>query len=388
MSPIHTLAGRIPSLGRISCGYQDSKPKKGKKGDIVVFPRRSNTLCFHANERDRLEQIMNSELPDGKKIGGNIRQSPTSSESEEKWTLVSATSSIAIHIPAVDDIEKIAPQYLELWSSAGLQKRCDGVNCILHRLKPKEDQVVGDLSHEIVPCICAAEGLAGDDERRCKPVIRLSVVLADLWADMRGLGVWTVSSAGWGSNSALAGELELYRSMLPQVGGAIRFNLVVRSRSSKHGDVPELHLDLLHTPREAAALAAGPQLRAPALPDPDLDKPIGTFADPQASGNGNGDHANEEAPASDAVLTFCGIDVPFVGGTTAAEDGAGITSAQRAVLARHGVVIGDKTGEPFDVGAAFAAYAGHDIDDTSRKTAEKFDSFLKDATRKLEGRLV
>lgn len=403
--PIETLTRRFPSIGSISVGYQDSKPKKNKPGEISVFPRRSKTLVFHCNDAATLEILRNDE-----RVGGKMRKSPTSSDEYEKFDLVSETASVAVHLPPVDDVDRVAPQWLECWASSGLVRRCTGRTCVAHRLPPKQGEKVGDISNEECPCICDAQGLEGDD--RCKPVIRLAVVLADFWMDMKLKGVWTVRSGGWGSNSALADELAFYKSMLGEVGGRARFNLVCRPAPSRHGDVPKLHLELDHTPREAAALAGATIIESAALPAAPLDEPVGTFVDNPAepepdepvkkdlkgsatSGPRKPEHeATETAPSSDGgavpdVTELFGISVDFVGGSPVEPSSDDVVAqAQLTQLVR----IGEDLGLQWDqIGALFAARYGFDGFEhgtpASKVTVSEFTDWLR-SRKDDQGRLA
>lgn len=371
MSPIRTIAPRYPRLGSISVGYQDFK-KKG--GGVVTFPRRTDTLCFHSTDESRLEVIREA-------YGGALALSPSSTPDNEKFTLISEARSIPIHLPPTDDIERIAPQYMERWSASGLQCRCDGISCIAHRLPPKGDEKVGELSHEIVACICEAEGLDAKD--RCSPIVRLAVILADLWQDIRGVGVWSVRSGGWGTNSNLAGELELYVGMLQRLGGAARFLLTVEMVRSRHGEVPTMHLELDHTPREAATLAAGtPVIDSPALPAA-LDEPVGTFtADGEDVSGVESSPGAPSAPDTSGsafeLLTVGSLAVPRVGGKTGAQSGARVTPAQGTILKR----LADEVGwSPHDLLTAFEHFAGHPMTETSVQTAQDFGKWLRTAAK-------
>lgn len=369
--PIRTIQKRLPRLGRISTGYQDAKPSKKDPSKLVTFPRRTETLCFHSPDISRLEVIQ-------AKHGGDIRQSPTDAE---KWTLVSGTRSIGIHLPPVDDLEAIAPNYLEMWASSGLVRRCDGIQTLAYRLPPEGEEKVGAICTDVCDCICDAKGLEGDD--RCKPVIRLSVILADLWADMRGIGVWTVSSAGWGSNSNLAGELDLYRDMLPSLGGSVRFALTVDMVHSKHGDVPTLHLELDHTPNEALALMArGPALEGVTVERPALDEPVGTFTGELAD-SGAGPSAEQPTRPSDdgsapESAVVAGIEIPFRGGFQRGDgDRVGAPVALQNNMRKQATQIA----EDFDLETAFALFAGFDLATSSLETAQAFADFMRDVLK-------
>lgn len=284
--PIRTLQRRFPRLGRISAGYQDSKLKDGgKPGEIVTFPRRSQTLVFGSDDLARVEVLQ-------AQYGGEIKTSPLSTPEDEKYYLVSEATRMRVVLPAGASDQRTCTQWMEAYSATGLVRRCDGIECGLHRLpatkkkvRGREIEVPGDMSHEPIACVCESDDLGEKD--RCKPVVRLAVLPADddVWQRIRGIGVWIVHSGGWASNTELASDIELIENLVGDTGAGLPLALELVQVASRHGDIPMFRLNVQTTPAEAAALrgvtrvSALAAVQASELAAPEDEYPVGTFVD-------------------------------------------------------------------------------------------------------------
>jgi hypothetical protein len=112
--------------------------------------------------------------------------------------------------------------WYELWSKGGCQRRCDG-----------QHELISDSA-----CLCG-------EERECKPMTRLSVLLPDL----PGIGSWMLSSTGWNAAAELAGAADLLQRASAQ-GVLIPARLRLEQRHQVKGGetrrfaVPVIDLDV------------------------------------------------------------------------------------------------------------------------------------------------
>lgn len=374
LMPIRTMEVRFPRLGFISVGHQTTSAKSGK-----IHPTTTDTITFHASKRSVLHPIAT-------KYGGTVVESPTSTEEQERFFVVTEAKDVRVMVPA--DLDVAFSQYYESWASSGLVRRCDGIDCVLWRRDPKGDEKVGELSHAIRPCLCEEEGA---EERMCKPTVRLSVVPIDVAPDIPDIGVFTVRSTGFFTNSELLGDLELIRAVVGSLGAGVPLRLSVEMVRSRRGNKPKFRLGLAGTPREIMGqLGSGarPMLVAPVEADVEDETPVGRFIDKPAGADGgqddakdaasepSGSDANPSAPeAIDApdVVTFAGVDIPHVGGTKRGRDVQAIRPAQLKVMQRLAADIGTD----FSLEGAFNQFAGFEIGDTSLETAQAFIDYLR-----------
>lgn len=284
------LDRRYPRIGHVSAGFQTTS----KKGNIV--PTRSETIVFHADRPEILEPLCD-------RYGGAIEESPTSTERKKRWICVSETTELPVIVPADpthDDEELVCQNYYEAWTSAGLKRRCDGIETLLWRMDPKKGEKVGEISTESVPCICRDQGLEGDEA--CKPTVRLNVIPVEVWSEIPDIGVFTVRSTGINTNTELASDLELLGRMLGVLGPQVPLLLRLEQVDSRHGLVPKFRLGLAHSPRKTLELAGGdrgalslPTREAPA----ELEEPVGTYVDQPSLGDGDQDPPGSPAAPTD-----------------------------------------------------------------------------------------
>lgn len=370
--PIRTMETRFPRIGYISVGHQTVS----KKGN--VHPTTSDTITVHATSRAILEPI-------AAKYGGTVEESPTSTEAQERFFVVTKATEIPVMVPA--DLDVAFSQWFESWASSGLVRRCDGVDCVLWRRDPKEDEKVGELSHALRPCICDEEGA---EERMCKPTVRLSVVPIEVAPDIPAIGVFTVRSTGFFTNAEIKGDLEMIKTVVGRLGVGVPMRLHVEQTKTRRGNKPKFRLSLIGTPREILAELSRPQRPMlaepkPILVDPADDDPVGGFVDkPGGEDAGQDDDAvdaaGEPSRSDDAapglapeVANVGGYDVPRAGGTKRGRDVPAITPAQLTVMQRSAKELG--WGE-HDLLGAFKHFAGFEIQDSSRDTAQAFSDLL------------
>jgi hypothetical protein len=95
-----------------------------------------------------------------------------------QWEVYTLRDTLPVMVPNTDSVT----QWMEMWSAAGCQRRCDGQTI----------QMRGQTS----PCLCPKDVQVRETQaangNACKPVTRVSLVLPDL----PGLAVWVVESHG------------------------------------------------------------------------------------------------------------------------------------------------------------------------------------------------
>lgn len=158
MSPIIELQRRMVEVGRIRAG------DKGDKGQ----PRKLAEWRLTSKDRRRLEAA-------AQMWGGEVRDWNGHDGEHELYTNTA-------ELPIMLIPGQMPTTWYELWSKGGCQRRCDGVH-----------ELISDSS-----CLCG-------EDRECKPITRLSVMLPDL----AGVGSWLVASTGWNAAAELTGAAAL-----------------------------------------------------------------------------------------------------------------------------------------------------------------------------------
>lgn len=386
MTPIRTGRKGWPRIGSLSAGHQ-TVSKKGK-----VHPTKTDTIVVHALRREILEPFVAC-------YGGEIAESPTSTEERERFYLVTDAREMDVLIPG--DLERSLSQYYEAWASSGLVRRCDGLECLLWRKEPKKGEVVGELSEEIRPCICDTE--EGED-RLCKPTIRLSVVPVDVAPDIPDIGVFQLRSTGYFTNAELEADLELIQAIIGRLGAGVPLKLIIEQVRSRRGLMPKFRLTLGATPREIAANLPAAAER-PLLPSvevsPEDEEPVGGFIDKPTekplkdasegkqesesavaaipSAPAPSESPDDPVPAPD-VVELHGITVRYIGGEPAKDERERCTASQWVVINRAGqkAELG-----PEMVQDIFLQRHGFKGSDAKKETAQEFHNFLIEETKRL-----
>lgn len=377
--PIRTIKTRYSRRGKLSAGYQVEFYSKKLKRQ-ATRPQKSETWTVHSDDENALAVWASV-------YGGTVTSTPGAGE---KYFVVTETNVLPVVLPHID-LDRIHSQYMEAWATSGLARRCDGIDCVAWRKPPAGDDLVGELSTEIRPCICEADDLP--EKERCKPTVRLDVLPADIWRQLPGIGVWQVHSGGWNSNTQLASDLDLIGRLVGEIGPGVRLNLRIVQVNSKHGDVPMIRLELDGTPEAAAQLAGS--VRLPALPvteaaaqpleavgtlidveQPDEAEVIADALDPAAASETTSPHT--PSPSSPTPLHI----EPLSGTHTPATDEDRITHAQYALIARfcaRANVTEDRIPDLFET------RYGLDITEATRDQATAFADYIRD---QIDGRPV
>lgn len=238
------LQRQVRQVGRIRLG----EVKNGRPQKLTTF---------------RLSSVQRAPIDRAAQLYGGTVTPMRSDRSDDQWEVITDTSSIPVVIPPTSHLD----QWLELWSAAGCERRCDGREAIVANGRPTAG----------VACLC------DPDNRECRATTRLWVVLPDLEA----LGVWRLETHGYYAATELAGAADLCAAAT-QRGLAIpaRLDLEARTRRTRDATnkpqtfkyaVPVLSVDVsipqarailggqvdveIRTPPPAPELAAGPDER-------------------------------------------------------------------------------------------------------------------------------
>lgn len=205
MSPMGRIEARLPIVGRIRLGTRE-RTKSGK-----IAPRGSEHLIFSSESKGTLTRL-------SAHVGGAVEAWP---DGPDAWRLISTIKSLAVQVPPMMMRE---PVY-ELWSAAGIQRRCDGVECERAEETPDGPVLLPG------PCICDPE------HPECKMTVRVSVVIAQA----PGLGVWMCTS----HSTIAAGEIAGQRRLLELTASPALLPATIaieQSRGRQGAPVPVLRL--------------------------------------------------------------------------------------------------------------------------------------------------
>lgn len=220
--PLLDLQVRFRELGRIRAG------EKGPKGE----PRKLTNWRLTSASRTLLDHAAAI-------YGGTVREWTGAPNEGTWWELLTASSELRVVLPPVGDPAALLTQNYEEWKGGGAVHRCDGVT----------DGLTGK------PCSCDPEN------RKCKPVTRLSVMLPDI----PDIGIWRLDTHGINAALELPGTFNL---LYEAAGGSfIEAILRLEPRTSKQDGqtrrfvVPVLAIEHV----SASGLIAAATGAAPAL---------------------------------------------------------------------------------------------------------------------------
>jgi len=216
MSPIIELQRRMVEVGRIRAGEKDERG----------FPRKLENWRLTSKDPKRLEAAA--------ALWGGAPPRPWENH-EGEFELYTETNALPIMLfPGA-----VPTTWYELWSAGGCQRRCDGVH-----------EIVSDQA-----CLCG-------EERECKPITRLSVLLPDL----PGIGSWLLTSTGWNAAAELAGGADLLQRASAQ-GILIPARLRLEQRSEvKQGQTRRFAVPVIDLDTSLREILGGQGKTTPALP--------------------------------------------------------------------------------------------------------------------------
>lgn len=185
--PIKTLGRSLRRLGRIRAGTTEEAQDGTKR------PTKLGNWRLTSPDGDLLEAAAGL-------YGGTVE--PWSHPaSDDRFQLLTTSETIDVVVPPID---MAFNQYMELWTAAGLQRRCNG-------------EVTTDGEH----CICQA--LATDEV--CKPTTRLFVILPRL----PDVGTWQLQTNGYYAATELAGAV----AIIQRADGLVPADLRLQQRHVK-----------------------------------------------------------------------------------------------------------------------------------------------------------
>ena len=314
------LQRRARELGRIRMG------DRGAKGQ----PQRLSSFRLTSADRTLLQAA-------AVRYGGEVRA----------WGEQFELYTEAAELPCMVTPQEVS-QWYELWSGGGCQRRCDG----------QENVLTGD------PCAC------DPDQRECKLVTRLSVMLHEL----PGVGVWRLETHGYHAATELPASAEVLirlaqRGQYAPAALAIEQRVVKRDGQTKKFPVPVLRIAV-----PLGTLMTGEMMEA--LPEPQAALPEST-GDRRAT---EAVQAAEQAP-SYAAEAVNGPKEPNPRGRYHAmlKEHAldGMSDAERHLL--NGILIG-KHGTPVET-SSFGAWKGkHDPKLEARQWKALLDAFESHCT--------
>lgn len=236
--PILDVTHRPRLLGRL------------RAGDFDDSPDRLDTWRLTSPHRDLLDAAAVA-------YGGRV-EAFDRRDTDDRWQLTTTTATLPVLVPA----QNIADgQWYELWSRAGLARRCDGVT--LHAGAELGDPDTG-------ACLCDPE------HRECRPVTHLVVVLPDL----PDVGVWRLTTRSMYAAAELPAQVALLAGV--SAGPFAPALLTLEARTSGKGrNVHHFNVPVLRTASTLTALLAGDTLtRALELDPPTLEVSVETPGGP------------------------------------------------------------------------------------------------------------
>lgn len=189
--PIISLQKRLRQSGRIRIGAKVATKNGGTRPDKL------ETFRITSPDQNVVQAI--AEI-----YGGDV-QPWEDAPIGDQWEVYTKSTSLDVLVPPADISYS---SFMELWSGAGCQRRCDG-----------ETELLTDS-----PCMCDKDNLS------CKPTTRLNVILSAI----EGVGVFRLESHGWNAASELAGTIDVLRAIHPNT--MVPGRLVLEQRQSKRID--------------------------------------------------------------------------------------------------------------------------------------------------------
>ena len=211
---------RLPEVGRIRLGTREVS-RTGK-----IAPKESEALIFTSESKGTLARLCQI-------VGGQVE---AWTDGPEPWRLISTVSQLAVQVPP----QLLSEPAYELWSAAGLLRRCDGETCEVPVETPDGPVI------EQTPCQCSGTDMA------CKPTSRLRVVIPQV----PGIGVWILTT----HSAIAAGELSGQRRLLEAAGATLVPAVIAieHERTRRGREVPVLRLRFHVGLEELGVVAARP----------------------------------------------------------------------------------------------------------------------------------
>lgn len=220
VTPLSQFQRRVPQAGRLRFGVKTASAMKSIE-----------TWRITSKDREQIELLAT-------KYGGEVKAWQPGRGRQGEWEVITTSSELDVIVPP--NALGGTPIY-ELWSAAGLQRRCDGVVLTIPSETPE-----GAIQMEQA-CICDATS-----KMQCKPITRLNVLLPDIPFQ----GVWMMQTGGWNAAKELPGMVDMVVAIQDQ--GFARATLALEKRTKiENGKTQHSMVPVLRTPATLNELAAG-----------------------------------------------------------------------------------------------------------------------------------
>lgn len=190
MTPVQTLQRRFRELGRVKMGEQVETGKTyssgSRKGQPIKRPsalRVWRFTSYGAQGKDLLEQARAL-------YGGKDVQPWADAPREGGFELTTETDSLDFIVPPMDEPFTV---WLEKWTAAGCERRCDGVHALVY----------GGRGTGWRERNCLCEDPTNPSKRECSISLRFGIILPRI----TGIGVWLVQSHSFHGAEELQGAL-------------------------------------------------------------------------------------------------------------------------------------------------------------------------------------
>lgn len=225
-----------------------------RRGVILGSIRIGTTVLSKGRMRPARLDTFRLTSPDQEKVnaaatlyGGEVKPWRPQERGAQQWEVVTTVDRLPVRVPPGEPVV----QHYEQWSGTPVvrQRLCDGFL----------DRMSGTT------CLCPPNLMErrrlAADGHACKPVTRLSLILADL----PGLGVWQLTSTGDYAADELATVAEMLRRS-EAVGVMLPATLRLEQRESRgSGEVHKFAVPVLDVAASLAALESGDFTPAGAL---------------------------------------------------------------------------------------------------------------------------
>lgn len=192
MSPIADIQARYRELGRIRLGYQEDTGKTytsgPRKGQPIMRPVKIDRFRLTSQWGQLIDQAAQA-------YGGQVSEWTNQGQREFQVITELADDHGVAYLPIViPTTSECFSQWYELWTGAGLERRCDGIT---------------QKTNSGAACVCPSDPDERDtlakEGKACRVTTRQSVMLPDL-SDM---GTWRVETHGWHAASEMGGVADL-----------------------------------------------------------------------------------------------------------------------------------------------------------------------------------
>jgi Recombination directionality factor-like len=220
VTPLIQFQRRVPQAGRLRFGVKTERAMKSLE-----------TWRITSKDFDQISLLAD-------RYGGTVQQWAPGRGRQVEWEVITESPALEVIVPP--NALGGTPIY-ELWSAAGLQRRCDGVVLTIPSETPE-----GAIQMEQA-CICDSTS-----KMVCKPITRLDVLLPDIPFQ----GVWMMEAKGWNAAKELPGMVDMVVAIQDQ--GFARATLALEKRTkTEGGKTSHFMVPVLRTPATLNELAAG-----------------------------------------------------------------------------------------------------------------------------------